>query len=62
VLLPLGHLADLVSKGTIGELAPAVISFSGYQPDVVRAVDELIPAIVTAAQKMQADAALLVPA
>jgi hypothetical protein len=62
VLIPLGHLADMVSAGTIGELAPAWISFMGYQPDLGRVVDELIPAIFPAAKALQADAALLVPA
>ncbi len=62
VLVPLRHLAELVNGGAIGELAPDMISFSGYQPDVVRTVEELIPAIVAAATEMQAAAALLVPA
>lgn len=62
VLLPLGHLADLVDEGVIGELAPSVISFSGYQPDLVRVVNELIPAIVEAAKTERIDAALLIPA
>jgi hypothetical protein len=61
VLLPLRHLEDLVAAGSIGELAPTVISFMGYQPDVTRVVDELIPAILEAAQTQQPDAALLVP-
>jgi hypothetical protein len=39
-----------------------VISFSGYQPDVVRVVNELIPAVVEAAKAEQVDAALLIPA
>jgi Glycine/sarcosine/betaine reductase selenoprotein B (GRDB) len=62
VLVPLGHLADLVVEGVIGELAPTVISFSGYQPYVTRVLDETIPLIVQAAQADRADAALLVPA
>ena len=62
VLLPLGHLADLAREGVIGELAPTVISFSGYQPDVVRVINELIPAVVEAAKAAQVDAALLAPA
>lgn len=61
VLLPLGHLADLVDEGVIGELAPSVISFMGYQPDVVRTAEEMIPAIVAAAQAEMINAALLVP-
>jgi len=61
VLLPLGHLHDLAQAGVIGDLAPNVISFMGYQPDAGRVVDETIPAIVAAAKEMQVQAALLVP-
>src|SRR6266487_5163927 len=50
VLVPLGHLADLVAAGHIGALTPHMISFMGYQPDVGRVLDDLIPAIVDAAQ------------
>ena len=62
VLLPLRHLEDMVREGIIGELAPSVISFHGYQPDVTRTVNETIPAIVAAAKAEQIDAALLIPA
>ena len=62
VLLPLDHLTDLVHEGVIGGLAPDVISFMGYQPDMTRVIDETIPAIVAAAKEMHAQAALLVPA
>lgn len=62
VLLPLRHLEDLVDAGVIDELAPSVISFMGYQPDVRRVLDELIPAVVDAVKTEQPDAALLVPA
>jgi hypothetical protein len=62
VLVPLRHLEDLVSEGVIGELAPSVISFCGWLPDVVRTVNELIPTIVEAAKAEEIDAALLVPA
>lgn len=62
VLLPLGHLEELVGEGVIGELAPSVISFMGYQPDVSRVVDEMIPEIVAAAQAEEVQAVLLVPA
>lgn len=61
VLLPLGHLHDLVAEGVIGELAPSVVSFMGYQPDAARVVDETIPAILAVAKAEQIDAALLVP-
>ena len=62
VLLPLRHLADMVGEGVIGELAPEVISFMGYQPDLTRVVDELIPAILPVAKDLEVQAALLVPA
>jgi hypothetical protein len=61
VLMPLGHLAELVAEGAIGALTPSLISFMGYQPDVGRVLDELIPAIVAAARAEGAQAALLVP-
>jgi hypothetical protein len=62
VLLPLRHLAAMVEEGRIGELAPSVVSFMGYQPDVCRVVDEMIPEIVAAAQAEEVQAVLLVPA
>jgi hypothetical protein len=62
VLIPLRHLDELVAEGAISELAPSVISFMGYQPDVARVVDEMIPAIVQAARAEAVRAALLVPA
>jgi hypothetical protein len=62
VLLPLRHLDEMVDQGIIGELAPSVVSFMGYQPDVSRVVDEMIPAIVAAAQAEEVQAVLLVPA
>lgn len=61
VLVPLKHLANLVDEGVIGELAPEVISFSGYQPDCVQVVDQTAAEIVTACKEMQVNAALLVP-
>ncbi len=61
VLIPLGHLAELAAAGRIGALTPHMISFMGYQPDVGRVLDELIPAVVDAARAEQAQAALLVP-
>jgi len=62
VLLPLRHLENMVAEGLIGALAPSLISFSGYQPDLRRVVDELIPAILDVAKAEEIDAALLVPA
>ncbi len=60
VLLPLGHLQEMVSAGKIGTLT-AVVSFMGYQPDISRLLDETIPAILKIALEEEADAALLVP-
>jgi hypothetical protein len=62
VLLPLEHLQELVGEGAIGELAPSVVSFMGYQPDVARVVDQMVPEIVAAAQVEEVQAALLIPA
>lgn len=61
VALPLRHLEKLVASGRIGELAPSVISFMGYQPDAGRVVDQTIPAIVATAQAEGVQAALLAP-
>ncbi len=61
VLLPLHHLSDMVNAGSIGALAPVAISFMGYQPDLIRVVDELIPPILSITQEHQAQAALLIP-
>ena len=62
VLLPLRHLEAMVEEGVIGELAPSVVSFNGWLPDVPRTIDELLPRIVEAAKAEQVDGALLVPA
>lgn len=62
VLVPLRHLEDLVHEGLIGELAPNVVSFHGYQPDVTRLIKETIPIILEVVQEEKAYAALLVPA
>lgn len=62
VLLPLTHLQDMVEEGKIGELAPEVISFMGYQPVVTRVLDETFPEILRQAQRLEATAGLLVPA
>ena len=62
VLLPLQHLQDLAGAGQIGALTRSVISYSGYQPDITRILDQTIPSILQAARLEQADGALLVPA
>jgi hypothetical protein len=51
----------MVKEGVIGELAPMVVSYMGYQPDAIRTVDETIPAILEIATLEAIDAALLVP-
>ena len=61
VLVPLRHLQDMVNEGLIGELAPSAISFCGWLPDVVRTINELIPAVVEVAKAEEVEAALLVP-
>lgn len=61
VALPLRHLEELEAKGEIGELAPTVISFMGYQPDSARVVDELIPQVLAIARSERVEAALLAP-
>lgn len=61
VLVPLGHLRALVDAGVVGSLTDRFINFMGYQPDVTRVLDEMIPAILALAKDEQADAALLVP-
>jgi D-proline reductase (dithiol) PrdB len=62
VLLPLRHLENMVREGYIGELAPSVISYMGYQPDATRTMDETFPAILERLKQERVQAALLVPA
>jgi len=62
VLLPLNHLQEMAAAGEIGGLYPDVISFQGYQPDVRRIVNELIPTVLAVIDKEKVDGALLVPA
>jgi len=61
VLMPLRHLKALAGEGLIGHLAASVVSFMGYQPDVGRVIDELIPPILGTAAAERIDAALLIP-
>lgn len=61
MLLPLGYLAEMIAEGGVGALTPNVLSFMGYQPDVGRVLDELIPSIRAAVRAERAEAALLVP-
>ena len=59
--IPLRHLETMVAEGEVGELAPEVVSFMGYQPDSAKVVDELVPRVVSVAREVAADAALLAP-
>lgn len=61
VALPLRYLAELAEAGVIGSVAPSVLSFMGYQPDVGRVVRELIPAVQAAVAEEKPDAVLLAP-
>lgn len=61
VLLPLRHLNQMEDENWLGDVAPQMISFMGYQPDVSRLLDETIPAIVAEAKSMGVGGALLVP-
>ena len=59
--IPLRHLQEMVAAGQLGEIAPDVISFMGYQPDSARTVDQVVPRVVALAKEAAADAALLAP-
>ena len=61
VLLPMQHMQDFKEQGLIGDLAPQVVSFMGYQPHVMRVVKELAPAIQAEVRRQRADAVLLIP-
>jgi hypothetical protein len=58
---PLRHLEKFVDDGQLGELAPSVVSFMGYQPDAARVVEELVPKVVAATQAEGVNSALLAP-
>lgn len=61
-LLPLDHLQQKVTLGQLTGLTDHWISFMGYQPDVGRIIDELIPEINSIAKVEKATGVLLVPA
>ena len=61
VNLPLEYLRQLTEEKQIGSLCDNFISFSGYQPDVGRVIDETIPEMLAIAQKEEAETALFVP-
>ena len=59
--IPLRHLEVMVAAGKLGEVAPEVVSFMGYQPNSARVVDEVAPQVVALAREAAVDAALLAP-
>jgi D-proline reductase (dithiol) PrdB len=61
VVYPIDRLKELAADGAIGRVASPAVSFMGYFTNVFRMRDEVAPAIVDAAQRSGADAALLVP-
>ena len=61
VLLPLENLREMVENKLIGELS-TIVSFMGYQPNVIQVVEETIPAVLEIANEEKVNAALLVPA
>jgi Glycine/sarcosine/betaine reductase selenoprotein B (GRDB) len=61
VVLPLRHLEDLHNEGLLGKLSDTVISFMGYQPDVIRVLEETIPAVIETATTEKIRSALLIP-
>lgn len=61
VNLPQGYLAEMVNEEELGELAPTMVSLSGYHPDAKAVVDQVIPQIQEVARQVAAEAVLLVP-
>jgi hypothetical protein len=61
VLLPLRHLENLVTEGFIGGLTAGFISYMGYQPDITKIADRMIPEILLNIKEQRPDAAFLVP-
>ncbi|HLF88348.1 MAG TPA: glycine/sarcosine/betaine reductase selenoprotein B family protein [Anaerolineales bacterium] len=59
--IPLRHLEEFVTTRQLGELAPRVVSFMGYQPDSAKTVDDFIPHVVALAKEQAVHAALLAP-
>ena len=59
---PVRLLQEMVAKKQLGSLAPAFLSYSGFQPHAIRIVKELVPQILKAAREYGAHAALIVPA
>lgn len=61
-LLPLDSLRALESARLFRQFLSPVISFMGHQPNVLRTVKELVPAIMAVARQARAHAAILLPA
>ncbi|TAK13102.1 MAG: hypothetical protein EPO32_06465 [Anaerolineae bacterium] len=61
-LFPLESLRAIEATGFIKQLLSPVVSFMGHQPNVLRTVKELVPAVLAAARQARAHAALLLPA
>ncbi len=61
VALPLRHLEEMAAEGIIGEIAPTVVSYMGYQPTASRVVDGVFPQVLRLAKQQAVDAALLIP-
>lgn len=61
VNLPLRHLGNLVKENFIGAVSSNFISITGYQPDLTKLIEELIPSIIDKVKKESPDALFLVP-
>ncbi|RMF77258.1 MAG: hypothetical protein D6737_18245 [Chloroflexi bacterium] len=61
VALPLRYLEEMVAAGQLGDIAPSVFSFMGYQPDSAAVVEHIVPQAVAVAKREKVDAALLAP-
>lgn len=61
IVLPLHHLHDFVVQGKIGALLPMLVSHCNFQPHAIRVVKELVPAVLSMAEELNAQAALLLP-
>jgi D-proline reductase (dithiol) PrdB len=61
VVYPIERLKELAAEGIVGRVATPAVSFMGYFTNVFRIRDEVAPAVVAAARRTGADAAVLVP-
>lgn len=60
--VPLERLLEFEHNGIIGQLNSVFWSFSGFNPDAARFVDELVPSLLERIGRYEVQAALLVPA